>query len=116
MKVKVFTLFVLTAAIVSTVTLSGLPRQNARKPAAKRVKLLGGILIPGNRLRWDIAWVDQSTARPDLGEAGNAGVDVFDAENDLYLGRIGFTRSNGGSAVVTSNTLTVPCASVAQSR
>ncbi len=89
MKAKVLSLFVLTAAIVSTLTLSALPRQNARKPAAKQVKLLGGILVPGNRLRWDIAWVDQSTARLYLGESGNAGVDVFDAENDLYLGRIG---------------------------
>ena len=77
MKAKVLALFVLTAAIASALSLSGLPRQNGRKPAARRVKLLGGILVPGNRLRWDIAWVDQSTARLYLGEAGNAGVDVF---------------------------------------
>src|SRR2546427_4426824 len=89
MKTKVLRLFVLTAAIASTLTVSARPGQNASKPAAKRVKLLGGILVPGDRLRWDIAWVDQSTARLYLGEAGNAGVDVFDAENDLYLGRIG---------------------------
>src|ERR1700755_3450163 len=89
MKAKVIRLFVLAAVISSTLALSELPGQNARKPGAKRVKLLGGILVPGNRLRWDIAWVDQSTARLYLGEAGNAGVDVFDAENDLYLGRIG---------------------------
>src|SRR6267378_916425 len=89
MKAKVVRLFVLTAAIASTLTVGARPGQNASKSAAKRVKLLGGILVPGDRLRWDIAWVDQSTARLYLGEAGNAGVDVFDAENDLYLGRIG---------------------------
>src|SRR5262245_53573213 len=89
MKTKRVRLFLLTAAIVSTLTLSVFAGQNASKPAAKRVKLLGGILVPGNPLRWDIAWVDQSTARLYLGEAGNAGIDVFDAENDLYIGRIG---------------------------
>src|SRR6266850_637803 len=89
MNATVVRFFVLTAAIASTVTVGAGRAQNASKPAAKRVKLLGGILVPGNSLRWDIAWVDQPTARLYLGEAGNAGVDVFDAENDLYLGRIG---------------------------
>jgi hypothetical protein len=32
--------------------------------------------------------VDQATARYYLAEGGNASVDVFDAENDLFLGRI----------------------------
>src|SRR5882724_4930089 len=57
MKTKVVRLFVLTAAIASTLTVAARPGQNASKPAAKRVKLLGGILVPGDRLRWDIAWV-----------------------------------------------------------
>src|SRR6201998_4615899 len=70
--------------------LNGLPRLAARpKPNPKKpVKLLGGILLPGNPLRFDISWVDQATARYYLAEAGNAAVDVIDAENDLYLGRI----------------------------
>src|ERR1700724_890681 len=54
----------------------------------KPVKLIGAILVPGNPLRFDISWVDQATARYYLAEGGNAGVDVFDADNDLYLGRI----------------------------
>jgi hypothetical protein len=57
---------------------------NQKKP----VKLIGAILVPGNPLRFDISWVDQETARYYLAEGGNAGVDVFDAENDLFLGRI----------------------------
>jgi hypothetical protein len=60
------------------------PKTNLKKP----VKLIGAIYLPGNPLRFDISWVDQSTARYYLGEAGNASVDVFDAENDLFLGRI----------------------------
>jgi hypothetical protein len=70
--------------------LHGLPRLAARpKPNLKKpVKLLGGILLPGNPLRFDISWVDQATGRYYLAEAGNAAVDVIDAENDLYLGRI----------------------------
>jgi hypothetical protein len=68
-----------------------------KRPAAARsatgvsgpVRLIGAILVPGNPLRFDISWVDQATARYYLAEGGNASVDVFDAENDLYLGRIG---------------------------
>src|SRR5438270_840372 len=55
---------------------------------SKPIKLLGAILVPGNPLRFDISWVDEARARYYLAEGGNAGVDVFDAENDLFLGRI----------------------------
>ena len=50
--------------------------------------LVGAILVPGSPLHFDISWVDQKSERYFLAEAGNAGVDVFDAENDLFLGRI----------------------------
>jgi DNA-binding beta-propeller fold protein YncE len=53
------------------------------------LKLVGGILVPGNPLHFDISWVDQETERYFLAEAGNGSVDVFDAENNLFLGRIG---------------------------
>jgi hypothetical protein len=53
------------------------------------LKLVGGILVPGKPLSFDISWVDQKTERYFLAEAGNASVDVFDAENNLFLGRIG---------------------------
>jgi hypothetical protein len=49
------------------------------------LKLIGGILVPGNPLRFDISWVDQETERYYLAEAGNASVDVFGAENDLFF-------------------------------
>lgn len=53
------------------------------------IKPVGAILVPGNFLRFDISWVDQARGRYYLAESGNAGVDVFDAANDLFIGRIG---------------------------
>ena len=93
--------FFLVVASALALTVSAHPGQEAehkvQKPQAsarsgnnlsKPVKLIGAILVPGNPLRFDISWVDQATARYYLAEGGNASVDVFDAENDLYLGRI----------------------------
>jgi hypothetical protein len=54
----------------------------------KSTKLVGAILVPGNPLRFDISWVDQDRARYYLADSGNASVDVFDAENNLFIGRI----------------------------
>jgi DNA-binding beta-propeller fold protein YncE len=56
--------------------------------AIKSLKLAGAILVPGNPIRFDISWVDSARARYYLAESGNAAVDVFDAENNLFIGRI----------------------------
>jgi hypothetical protein len=91
LKRATLSVWLLGALVVALVlALNGLPSVAARpKPSPKKpVKLLGGILLPGNPLRFDISWVDQATGRYYLAEAGNAAVDVIDAENDLYLGRI----------------------------
>lgn len=64
------------------------PISHPAKTAAGPLKLVGAIELPGNPLRFDISWVDQARGRYYLGEAGNAAVEVIDAENDLYLGRI----------------------------
>jgi hypothetical protein len=62
--------------------------RNLRTP----VKLVGAINVPtaqpSSFLRFDISWVDQAREKYYLADAGNTSVDVFDAENDLYLGRI----------------------------
>ena len=76
--------------------------------------LIGVIGIPGNAISsTDIAWVDQDTERLYFSDRGNGptgtcplttgakvhgAVDVIDAENDLYIGRI-TTGTVGGSAV-----------------
>ena len=72
-----------------------LPLRTRKKNSSKPIKLAGAIFIPGNPIRFDISWVDQATGRYYLGEAGNAGVDVIDARNDLYLGRITGFHGNG---------------------
>ena len=89
-KTTLSALFLLSLGIALALALGARSGLNARpKPGAKKpVKLLGGVLLPGNALRFDISWVDQATGRYYLAEAGNAAVDVIDAENDLYLGRI----------------------------
>jgi DNA-binding beta-propeller fold protein YncE len=61
---------------------------HSRAGMQKPLKLVGAILVPGNPLRFDISWVDQARGRYYLAEGGNAAVDVIDAENNLYLGRI----------------------------
>ena len=62
---------------------------HARMAMTKPLRPVGAILVPGNPIRFDISWVDQASGRYFLAESGNAAVDVFDAENNLYLGRIG---------------------------
>jgi hypothetical protein len=95
MKAKVIGYVCLSLALTLTLTLSaravGRERRDAKhqkKNLNKPTKLIGAIFVPGNPLRFDISWVDQATARYYLGEPGNAGVDVIDARNDLFLGRI----------------------------
>src|SRR6267142_4194275 len=83
---------VLALAVVSAMAASAGTGQDKRKSP----RLVGAILLPGNPLAFDISWVDQARARYYLGEAGNAGVDVFDAENDLFLGRIAGFHGVGG--------------------
>ena len=96
MKTKLAGMVFLALALTLAVSLTARPGQDTERNSASRaktnpkkpVKLLGAINLPGNPLRFDISWVDQATGRYYLGEAGNASVDVIDAENDLYLGRI----------------------------
>ena len=52
------------------------------------VKLIGAISVPGNPLAVDISYVDQSSGLYFLADVSNKGVDVFDADNRLFLGRI----------------------------
>jgi hypothetical protein len=91
LKTTIFSaVFLAALAVVLALGVSTRTRVHASpKPGAKKpVKLLGGILLPGNPLRFDISWVDQANGRYYLAEAGNAAVEVIDAENDLFLGRI----------------------------
>ena len=99
MKSRVAVAVSLLMAMFFLVTLDALPQAKEHgktgkvaagreKIEAQPLRLVGAILVPGNPLRFDISWVDAPRARYYLAESGNAGVDVFDAENDLFIGRI----------------------------
>ena len=96
MKTKPAGTFLLGLALAMTVTLSARPGQKAEQISAARskasqkkpLKLVGGIYLPGNPLRFDISWVDQATGRYYLGEAGNASVDVLTPKTICSLGEL----------------------------
>src|SRR5579863_9019706 len=100
MKLKAFGVVLVTMALVLILNVDARPPQQengAEKSSAvtrprvvtnQTLKLVGAILVPGNPIRFDISWVDSARGRYYLAESGNAAVDVFDAENDLYFGRI----------------------------
>ena len=66
------------------------------------VALAGVITVPGNSITSaDIAWVDPGTERYYFADRSNFGVDIIDAENDLYEARVtgmaGPLTSGGGT-------------------
>jgi hypothetical protein len=72
---------------------------NARTP----VHLAGVIAVPGNPIRsTDIGWVDPGTERFYLTDRSNFGVDIIDAEDNFYVGRVagmaGPLPSGGGTS------------------
>jgi hypothetical protein len=67
------------------------------------VGLVGVIPVPGNPITSaDIAWVDPGTERYYFADRSNFGVDIIDAENDVWVGRVagmaGPLTSGGGTA------------------
>ena len=54
------------------------------------VRLIGVIPVPGNPITSaDIAWVDPGTERYYFADRSNFGVDIIDAESNLFVGRVG---------------------------
>jgi len=67
------------------------------------VRLLGVIPVPGNPIMsTDISWVDPGTERFYLADRSNFGVDIIDAEDNFYVGRVdgmaGPKPSGGGTS------------------
>lgn len=94
-----FLSLVLTLALSSNARLAKdtAPGEHDRKAP---LKLIGVIAIPGNPLvSSDIAWVDSGTKRFYLSDRSNLGIDIVDAENDVYVGRVtGFAGPNNGAS------------------
>src|SRR5262249_32522938 len=70
------------------------------------LQLLGVILVPGNPIiSSDIGWVDPQTERYYLADRSNLGVDIVDAENHLWVGRVGGMAGplpSGGGTTTTN--------------
>src|SRR5258705_6854929 len=67
------------------------------------VRLLGVVPVPGNPITSaDIGWVDPVTERYCFADRSNSGVDIIDAENNFFVGRVtgmaGPLPSGGGNA------------------
>ena len=97
MKYKLTGCLLLILALVLTLTISARPSgrdegqacREAEHNAKAPLEAIGVIGLPGNPLKSsDIAWVDPGTERFYLADRSNAGVDVIDAENDTYVGRV----------------------------
>jgi hypothetical protein len=70
------------------------------------VGLIGVIAVPGNPITSaDISWIDPATERYYFADRSNAGVDIIDAENDVFVGRVtgmAGALTNGGGTPTTN--------------
>jgi hypothetical protein len=104
-------LFVL--ALAFTVSINALPAQNkkARKgdPNAP-IRLDNVIAIPGNPLvTSDIVWMDPGTKKFYFADRSNFGIDIIDAENNSFVGRItGFAGPQTSRGDPYANATTPP--------
>jgi len=82
-------------------------REHNEKTPLQTVGVIG---IPGNPLAsTDIAWVDQGTERLYFADRSNFGVDIIDAENDVYVGRVaGFAGPSGPNGSGPGGVLVTP--------
>ena len=88
---------VLTFALAQTTS----ARDGHRRTAP--VRLVGVIPVPDNPIiSADIGWVDPRTERAYITDRSNFGVDIIDAENNVYVGRVsgmaGPLSSGGGTS------------------
>jgi hypothetical protein len=74
------------------------------------LQAVGIIPIPGlPLLSSDIAWVDPGTERFYLADRSNSGVDIIDAENDVFVNRVlGFAGPNGPNGNGPDGVLVTP--------
>jgi hypothetical protein len=111
MKARVTVSLLFSVALVLTVSVSSNPGLDAqsREPNPKTpIRLIGVIAIPGNPLvTSDIIWVDQATKRLYVADRSNFGIDIIDAENNLFMGRVtGFAGPDTSRGDPFANTTT----------
>lgn len=104
-------LFLLALALTLSVNARQAQNREARERNAKApIKLAGVIAIPGNPLvTSDIVWVDPGTKKFYFADRSNFSIDVIDAENDLFVGRIrGFAGPQTSRGDPYANATTPP--------
>jgi hypothetical protein len=89
----------LTLALPLTVSARDLGRGGRRGS----IRLVGVVPVPNHPIiSADIGWVDPRTERAYITDRSNFGVDILDAENNLYLARVtgmaGPLPSGGGTS------------------
>jgi hypothetical protein len=92
--------FVLALVFVASITARPAKDRGASKHNDKTpIKMMGVIALPGNPLvSSDIAWMDEGTKRFYLSDRSNFGIDIIDAETNLFVGRVtGFAGANNGA-------------------
>jgi hypothetical protein len=90
----------ITVPLPSIISPIGLPEPTnlpPMSPVSTPLNIINLIAIPGNPVvSTDITWVDQLRGRAYLTDRSNFAVDIFDAVNDLYVGRVtGFVGPTG---------------------
>src|SRR5438105_12544598 len=66
-------------------------------PLTTPVRVIGAIAVPPFLSSIDIMWVDQIRGRLYIADRSNAGIDIIDAGNNTYLGRVpGFIANASG--------------------
>ncbi len=74
------------------------------------VALVKAIAIPGDPLlSTDLLWVDEATKRMYFADRSNSAIDIIDAENDSYVGRVtGFVGAVGANGAGPNGLLVTP--------
>ena len=121
MKTKLVGCCLLGLALILTLSISARPDRDDRRPGAEKdcvdsthheqnlttgVAPVGVILVPGLPITSaDIEWDDAVTERHYLADRSNSGVDIIDAENDVFAGRVtGMAGPNpSGGGTTTTN-------------
>jgi len=107
--VVIFLSFTLALILSSGVVLAQSSAARERNNKAP-IELAGVIAIPGNPLvTSDIVWVDPGTKKFYFADRSNFGVDVIDAANNLFVGRIsGFAGPQTSRGDPNANATTPP--------
>ncbi len=100
---KTRSLCALLLSLTVAFPLTSSARDKERGGRRNRVRLVGVIPVPNNPIiSADIGWVDPRTERAYITDRSNFGVDILDAENNVFVGRVrgmaGPLTSGGGTS------------------